>query len=256
MRTIHIKILIALFLLTFLTVDAAKTESNNEKTATTESLLYEVYYNYASVWVNVGEFELSTKIIEFEGEPCFNFLSVSRTNESWKWIYEASSTYDVISSMANLKPLQYYQSTRYGIHNSTYTYNFENDSILIHCSVDGKTGTNKLVNNPSVFDALTAVQYARTLDFSKLNSGDSLQIKVLHGNEFLDQKIFFNGVVNLSNENGKVSECYKFSSVIRNNDIISDSEPAEVWVSTDNERTPLKIIVKIAVGSVEIILTD
>jgi len=254
MRTLQLTISIALFLLTFLTVGAA--ENDKDKNPTTESLLYEVYYNYAAVWVNVGEFELTTKTIEFEGQSCYNFSSESRTNESWKWIYEASSNYNVISSKDNLQPIQYYQSTKYGTHNSTYTYNFDSDSILIHCSVDGKAGTNKLANKSSVFDALTAVQYARTLDFSTLHPGDSLQISILHGNEFLDQKIFFNGIENLSNEDGKTTECYKFSSVIKNNDIISDSEPAEVWVAKNKERTPLKIIVKIAVGSVEIILTD
>jgi len=257
MRTKHIKFLITLLVLAFSAVDAATTESDSKKnTATTELLLYDVYYNYAAVWVNVGEFELTTKIIEFEGKTCYNFLSQSRTNESWKWIYEASSTYDVISTKDKLQPIQYYQSTNYGNHQSTYTYNFESDSILMHCSVDGKTDTNKLENNHLVYDALTAVQYARTLDFGQLNKGDSLQIKVLHGNEFLDQKIYFDGIVNLSNDDGNISECYKFSSIIRNNDIISDSQPAEVWVATTVDRTPVKIVVKIAVGSVEIILAD
>ncbi len=256
MQTKHIKILIALFLMTHVNVKAANDGNDIEKSTATELLLYDVYYNYAAVWVLVGEFELTTKIIEFGGKPCYNFLSQSRTNESWKWIYEASSTYDVISTIDKLQPIQYYQSTNYGNHQSAYTYNFESDSILMYCSVDGKADTNKLANNHLVYDALTAVQYARTLDFSQLNEGDSLQIKVLHGNELLDQKIFFNGIVNLSNDDGNVPECYKFSSIIRNNDIISDSQAAEVWVATTTDRTPVKIVVKIAVGSVEIILAD
>ncbi len=240
----------------FFSLFANNPDNNDSYTGKNETLFYNVLYNYGVVSINAGEFELTTNTIDFEGEQCYYFQSESRTNQKWKWLYDINSTRNVISSVSDLQPIKYNQSVEHGRHKTTYSYNFEDDSILIKSFVDGKKHKTELKNNNSIYDALTAVHYVRTLDFNSFNIGDSLEINVLHDTEFLNQKIFFKGIVNLIKEDGQSYECYKFSSIIKNNDIISASEPAEVWVSTDKRRLPLKIIVKITVGSVEINLMD
>lgn len=221
-----------------------------------ELLTYDVRYNFGPIWIDVGTLELTTDTIVHNSLKSFNFTSESKTKENWKWLYEVSSSYDVISSQTTLKPAQYNQSTKYGGHQRTYNYSFKKDSIHLAIAKDEEIISKTIRNDSLIFDGLSAIYYARTIEFNKLNSGDSIEINILHGDELLNQKIVFEGIVDLKNDEDEVFECFKFSSLIKNNSIISDKQPAQVWVTTDKERLPLKISAEIIVGSVNIYLSN
>ena len=208
------------------------------------------------MWTNVGTLQFTSETIVQNQTRYYNFKSESNTNESWKWLYEISSTYDVMSSQTTLKPVKYFQSTKYWNHQYNYQYIFENDSIHLLIIKDKEVINKSIKNDSLLFDGLSAIYYARTIDFNSLTKGDSIEIDILHGDQLMKQKIIFEGIDNLTHVNNEIISCFKFSSLIMNNLIISDKKPAQVWVTADDRRLPLKISIEIIVGSVNIYLRE
>ena len=221
-----------------------------------EVLNFDIQYNFGSMWLNVGTLQLLTDTIINNGLKYYNFRSESKTIESWKWLYEVSSSYDVVSSQTTLKPLKYSQSTKYGNHLCNYSYFFDDDSIHLSIIRDKEFIEKSIKNDSLIFDGLSAIYYARTIDFCQLSKGDTIELDILHDDKLLKQKIIFEGIVDLNIKKNEISECFKFSSIIENNSIISNKVPAQVWVTTDCKRLPLRINVEIIVGSVNIYLSN
>lgn len=221
-----------------------------------EKLSFEVQYHFGPAWLTVGSFELEADTINLNSEPYYHFKSKTITNSHWKWLYDVSSNYESISDLQSLKPIKYNQSTSFGRHFESYDYNFSPDSIYLHSVKDEEISGLTIGNQKSIFDALSSLYLARSLDFNNLIKNDSIEINILHGDEFLNQKIIFEGIVDLVNKDGKTYECYKFTSYIKNNRIISESDPAQVWVTTDRKRLPLKVSTHVIAGSVNIFLKE
>jgi hypothetical protein len=219
-----------------------------------EKLSFEVQYHLGPAWLKVGSFELIADTLNLNNKAYYHFKSETKTNSKWRWLYDISSNYESISDLKTLKPLKYYQNTSYGRHFESYDYNFFSDSIYLSAIKDEKTSELTLNNQKSIFDALSSLYLARSLDFSNLKENDSIEINILHGEEFLNQKIIFEGIVDLVNDDGKTYECFKFTSYIKNNNIISETDPAQVWVTTEKERLPIKVSTEIFAGSVNIYL--
>ena len=221
-----------------------------------EKLSFEIQYNIGPAWLKVGSFQLKADTLRVNNILCYHFNSETKTSTNWKWLYNISSHYDAISNISTLKTIKYNQSTTYGRHQLSYDYNFFNDSIYLSLLKDKKLSKLTINNDSLIFDALSALYFARSLDFSNFNINDSIEIEILHGQDILNQKIIFNGIVDLINNDGKIYECFKFTSHINNNEIISDSDPAQVWVTTDKNRLPIKVSTEIFAGTINVFLKE
>lgn len=251
--------LLLLTLLTFsITLGYCQSNSsiNNFPFGYQEKLAFEVQYHFGPAWLTVGSFELEADTINLKDKPYYHFKSKTTTSSKWKWLYDISSNYESISDLQSLKPVKYNQSTSFGRHFESYDYKFSADSIYLFSVKDEEKSGLTLANQQTIFDALSSLYLARSLDFSNLIKNDSIEINIIHEDEFLHQKIIFEGIVDLINEDGKTYECYKFTSYIKNNSIISESDPAQVWVTTDKKRLPLKVSTQVIAGSVNIFLKE
>jgi hypothetical protein len=218
-----------------------------------EELNFEVYYNYGLVYTKVGTLLLTADTITQNKHLLYRFQSISSTKPIWDKIYHVKSNYKVLSDFTSLKPYKYSQHSEFGREFVDYNYSFYNDSVKIDFS-DTDTSFSFAKQNPNnVFDALSAIYYARDYNFEFHQKGDSLSFGILHSDEFFIQKIYYEGIENFTDNSNKVHSCYLFSAYIKNNAIISDSEKAYVWVSTESNRVPLKISVKIPIGRIEIV---
>ena len=247
-------------LLTLIVLTTANLFSNQNKNtdeipfSNGEELEFEIKYFFGNLWVNVGSLRLCADTVNLNGEIYFNLRSESKTNDYWSWFYNVNSRYNVVTDYNSLKPNSYKQETSFGNHHQKYEYNFTKDSIKLNSRNDDGSTITYIKNDSSVFDALSAIYYARTLDFDELLIGDSIEMNILHDNEFLNQKIFYEGIAYLKTNDSTRVECFTFSSIINNNKLISNQKPAKVWVSTGNQRLPLKISMEIIVGKLDIYL--
>ncbi len=218
-----------------------------------EKLDFEVYYNYGLIYTKVGNLVLKADSINKNNRQLYHFQSISSSYTIWDKLYHVKSSYDVISDFKDLKPIHYEQQTEFGKSFVDYRYSFDTDSVIIDYTGPDTSYSFTKANTTKVFDALSALYLARDYNFMSLQKGDSLSFDILHSDQFFSQKIYYEGRENLIDKNNEVHKCYLFSAYIKNNAIISDSDKAYVWVSTDNNRIPLKISVKIPIGRIDII---
>jgi hypothetical protein len=117
----------------------------------------------------------------------------------------------------------------------------------------GTYGTRTVPDN--VQDILSAMYYARTLDFASANPGD-----VFPFDFFLDDSIYISQVVFQGYETIKSSlgsfRCLKFKPMVLVGPVFSEPYPMTVWVTDDSNRIPVRVASKVLVGKIKIELHD
>lgn len=219
-----------------------------------EKLCFDIYFNYGLINTKVGEFEINKIFTEIDGKDCYKLNSSAQTSENWKWLYKLKINQESICKPDKFEPSLFKEKIYEGRNFYEYEYHFNNEIIEAYSSENGKTKNNSIkFSSGNIRDALSAIYYLRNLEFDHLKKNDSIVLHIYYNNTLLTQTVKYLGITILETSNSQ-QECYLFSSYIHNNKIISNKEPALVWVSTKNDHEPLLIKVELLVGSVDVIL--
>jgi hypothetical protein len=103
---------------------------------------------------------------------------------------------------------------------------------------------------------MTAVYYARTLDFSSFEIDDTIPIPMM-----IDKQIYegvfirYAGKERIKSEDGTVYNCIKFRPLLIEGTIFEDGEYMDVFVTDDKNRIPVLIEAEILVGSIKAYLS-
>ena len=220
-----------------------------------ENVNYEIYYNVSFVWMNAGKvyFKIENKTIN--GKDYFWFRSRGTTYKSYDLFYKVRDTYESIASKKTLKPIAFVRNSYEGGYsvNNRYIFDYKNKKIYTKCE-NSKTPLHKdtLKIKKNIYDALSMIYKARTLDFSKYKSGDKIPLTMIIDNEIYDLYIRYLGKEKIKTH-GEEKEfmCNKFSVLLIEGSIFSGGEDMTVWVSDDKRKIPILIEAKILVGSIK-----
>jgi hypothetical protein len=102
-----------------------------------------------------------------------------------------------------------------------------------------------------VQDVLSAIYYARNIDFNKYKPGDKIPFNMFIDEEVHPLFIRYLGKEVVKTKYGKY-KAIKFSPLLINGTIFSGGEKMVVWVSDDPNHVPLRIESPITVGSVKV----
>jgi hypothetical protein len=118
--------------------------------------------------------------------------------------------------------------------------------------------TNTAVTNDGVFkvpscvqDVVSAVFYARNIDFSKLNPEDRITFSMFLDNEVYSMYIRYIGKETIKTKYGKFN-AIKFKPLLIKGTLFEGGEKMTVWVTDDANHIPVRIESPIVVGSVKI----
>ncbi len=108
--------------------------------------------------------------------------------------------------------------------------------------------STKIKNN--TYDFVSMIFYVRSMDVSKLKKGDSFTISFYSTSEVINSKIVYAGVEKIKVNNKEV-ECHAYKPEVPEGKLFNKDNPATIWFSTDNKRTPMLIEAKIRVGKIK-----
>lgn len=109
----------------------------------------------------------------------------------------------------------------------------------------------------NIKDLISGYYALRSIDATKLKPGDKLTVTVLYDQQiYKDVGILFLGRKKIETKLGKTSALVFAPLVPIEDSIFSGERPVEAYISDDANKVPLKLKVNLAVGSVEIALTD
>lgn len=210
-----------------------------------ESIDYNIFYSVIGLYVNAGTANFSVGIEKMALKPVYHVIGTGTSNSRYDWIFKVRDKYESYIDTTTLQPLKFLRNVEEGGYkiNENVTFN-----KLVNTAVSNK-GVVKIP--PCIQDVLSAIYYARNIDYSKYAVGDKIPFSMFLDNEVFNLYIKYLGKEEVKTRYGKFN-AIKFRPLLVKGTIFSGGEKMTVWVSDDPNHIPLRIESPITVGSVKV----
>ncbi len=203
--------------------------------------------------LNASYATLHVKSNIIDGVPVYHVVGKGETTGFASIFFKVDDTYESYFGMENMKPYKFVRKINEGGYTKDYEINFDHkkDTAVLNDKKNKKTYNFDLQD--SIQDLLSAFYYLRNnYDPKDLVEGEAVKLKMLFDDDgIFDFKLKYLGTEILKTKFGKV-ECYKFRPLVQSGRIFKEQESLSLWVSTDNNRIPVRIQADLAVGSIKV----
>lgn len=224
------------------------------------------YFNYSVEYglLNVGEVNIETadKPLLIDKNPFYNVKLNAKVQGAAGWFANLNNYYETYIDTITLLPYKFtrnvqenkYRKIEYSI------FDRAKDTVTVADTTEGianaKINTYSVSNN--IQDMISAFFVLRNASLERLNEQDTTTIDA-----FLDKSCFNIRVKYLGKEKvksitakGKKITTLVFAPLVPSVGVLAGDTPVKIWVSEDDLRIPVKIQVKLTVGSVEMELKE
>ncbi|MDX1955591.1 MAG: DUF3108 domain-containing protein [Chitinophagaceae bacterium] len=210
-----------------------------------EEVTFTVYYAVAGLYVNAGTAIFSANLETLNNRPVYHIIGDGKTNSSYDWVYKVRDKYESYIDTATLQPLKFIRNVNEGGFKK-----YEN--ISFNRNANTAITTEGVFKVPDcVQDVLSAVYYARSIDFNKFKVNDKITFPMFLDNQVYSMYIRYLGKEEVKTKYGKF-RAIKFKPLLLEGTIFKGGESMTVWVSDDENHIPLRIESPIVVGKVKI----
>lgn len=204
-----------------------------------------VFYNVAGIYVHAGDARFNSTLERMNGRPVYHVVGDGSSNSKYDWIFKVRDKYETYIDTATLKPLKFIRNVNEGGYKK-----YENVSFN-HAANTAVTTSGVYKVPACVQDVVSAIYYARNINFNKYNVGDKIPFSMFLDNEVYNMYIRYLGKENIKTKYGKF-RAIKFKPLLLKGTIFEGGEKMTVWVSDDPNHIPLRIESPISVGKVKI----
>ncbi len=249
------KLLLAVISLLF-PVNLAISQCFRTNTAFTEGEIinYEVFYNWGFVWLNAGYVEFKVNPGKYHDREIYYLDAFGTTYKSYDWFFKVRDHYQCYLDKETLRPLWFRRENYEGGYEVDNRYFFNQEENIIYSYTQNSKQPFKkdtIEIPPCTFDLLSILYYARNIDFSGLQIGDSVPVTTIIDNEIYNLYLRYMGKETIKSRSGEEYRCIKFSALLVEGTIFKGGEDLFAWVTDDKNRIPVLVEAKILVGSVK-----
>ena len=210
-----------------------------------ERITMTVYYAVAGVYVNAGTATFTNTLETLNNKPVYHIVGEGKTNSSYDFLYKVRDKYETYIDTTTMQPLKFIRNVNEGGYKKYQNVTFN------------KTASTAVTNDgvfkvpTCVQDVVSAVFYARNVDFSNLQPNDKISFSMFLDNEVFNMYIRYLGQETVKTKYGKF-RTFKFKPLLIKGTIFEGGEQMTVWVTADMNRIPVRIESPISVGKVKI----
>ncbi len=210
-----------------------------------ERVNYHVYYTLAGIFVYGGEANFNVNLEKYNSKPVYHIIGEGKTNSFFDGFFKVRDRYESYIDTATMQPYKFIRSVQEGDYKKFETVTFNHQAN----TATSQTAVTKVPD--CVQDVLSAIYYARNIDFNKYKVGDKIPF-----NMFIDDKVYglyirYLGKEKIKTKYGKFN-AIKFKPLLIEGTIFKGGEKMTVWVSDDPVKMPIRIESPISVGSVKV----
>jgi len=219
--------------------------------------------NYkASFWgftVGRAKVKLHPDIFEINKRDCYKIDVfgwtagavglVAKVNDNWGVYLDTSALVPHIS-YRDIKEGKYHKKelVKYNHQDNIVTAKLENFRL------DYVKGPIEYEAPNNVRDIIGGFMYVRTLDFDKLNVGDTIEVDGFFEDTFYDFKVAYAGKEVVKTKAGRI-HTIKLQPIMPKNEMFDGTNSVHVWISDDKNKIPVKIDTDMFIGKVNVELT-
>lgn len=214
-----------------------------------ENVEFSVYYTVAGANFNAGAGSFKTTSEVLNGHPVYHIVGEGKTLPSYEWAYKVRDTYETYIDKTTMQPLKFVRNINEGGYKKYQNISF-NKSANTAISADGTFKIPECVQ-----DVVSAVFYARNINYNSLKVGDRIRFDLFLDNEIFNMYIRYMGKETISTKYGKV-KTIKIKPLTIKGTIFEGGEKMTVWLSDDANKVPVRVESPIIVGSVRLDMTN
>jgi hypothetical protein len=227
---------------------------NNTAFKKGEYLRYRVYYDAiltGKVTAGEAEMEVKNENALIANRNTFHIVGLGLTKGAFNIFFKVVDRYETYIDENALIPWVFIRRVNEGGYkiSQDLTFNQLKKTVISLNNKNNKIKT--IVVGENIQDIISAIYYARTLDFSNATIGQEFQIPF-----FLDDSIYTSKIIYQGKENKTIGigtfSCLKFKPMVATGSIFSDPYPMTLWVTDDKNHIPLLAESAILVGSVKL----
>ncbi len=213
-----------------------------------EQVNFTVYYNLSAIWVAAGTASFSTTLTALDGMPVFHLKGAGKTFKSYDWIYKVNDTYESFIDTNTLLTKKFVRDVN---ENGSKKYEY----VRFVQNQKKAFANNKSFAVPEcVQDVLSAIYYARNIDYSKYNPGDKIPFDMFIDEEVHHLYIRYLGKHKITTRYGTFNTI-KISPLLVEGTIFKGGEKMDIYVTDDQNHVPVRISSPILVGSIKVDMT-
>jgi hypothetical protein len=216
-----------------------------------ERLSFEITYGFLTAAEAFMTISPSPVTINYRDTYEINFDVNSRS--SFDLVYKVRDNYKSYTDVKGLFPWKFEQHIRENDYNHDLIALFLQDSLKVRTTVDNNVVKDYTIPQ-YVQDIFSAFYYARTLDFSKYKEGDVFTIQTFYKDKVFPLSIRFEGREEVDVSAGKF-RTFKVKPNLTEG-FTSKTSDVYVWLTDDDRKIPVKVQMKIVIGSLDAELTS
>lgn len=211
-----------------------------------EQLTYRVSYVIAGVSLNGGEATFNTSLEKYQGKNVYHVVAVGKSTHDL--FFKVRDKYESYFDTSTLQPYKFIRNVDEGGYKT-----FENVSFY--------KATNTAITNSGTYavpscvqDVISAIFYARNIDFAKYQPNDTIPFDM-----FLDRRVYHLHIRYLGKEiirtkYGKF-HTIKFKPLLVKGNMFQGGEKMTVWVTDDPNHIAVRVQSPVTVGRVDVDMT-
>ena len=239
------------FQLTLMAQKNCSIENNSFKAG--ERFNYKIFYNWGALWMEAGEASFSVFLNNMNGRSVYHFVGLGATYPKYDWFYKVRDKYESYADTSTLKPIRFIRDAREGgsyLHDD-YIFNQKKNKVYTSSKRNRKPSKLDSISITSCTnDVMTAIFYARCLDFSKYKPKDTIPITFVLDGEVFPSYIRYLGKETIKSDLLGTVRCIKFSPKLIEGTIFKGGEGMVVWVTDDENKMPVYVETPIIIGNI------
>ncbi len=210
-----------------------------------EVVVMKVFYSALGAYIGAGEATFSTSLERYNGKPVYHCVGEGKSYSFFDGFFKVRDRYESYIDTANLLPYKFIRNIDEGGYKK---YN----NVTFNQSSNTATSTNGVFKvTDCIQDVVSAVYYARNINFDKYNPGDKIPFDMFLDDEVYHLYIRYLGKEKIKTRYGKFN-AIKFKPLLIKGTIFEGGEKMNAWVSDDPNHLLLRVESPIAVGSIKV----
>lgn len=215
-----------------------------------EYLEYQINYGV----INAGTATLTFNSEDYNGTPAWKIESNARTNSFFDSIFKVRDQIVSIWEKERLITLKYYKKLREGGYRQLRIHYYYPDQLMMKYVgwnfKKQKRRERTLTMLPDAQDILSSLYWARS---QELEPDSSLFVNVSVDEVNYTAEVKVHRIETIDTPLGS-RECYVLEPILQSDAIFKQTATVYVWITTDEQRVPVKVSSEISYGSFEAVL--
>lgn len=224
-------------------VDFRKLENHAFKEG--EKLTFDVKYGFVTAGIATMEIPEIKKI---SGRNAYHITFEVNTVPSFDWVYKVRDRYETYLDVEGIFPWRFEQHIREGSYSRDFSAFFDQRKGK------AKTSEGEYDLPRYTHDIVSALYYARTLDYSNMKVDDRIHLQNFYKDKVYDLDVKYLGRETISVEAGKF-DCIIVEPLVKEGGLFKNEGSIVVWLTNDPLKIPIKVKTKVVIGSIDAELT-